>query len=259
LGRTFPLLILLLLASHAWAGDCDRAIALYNRAAGENDLAVKERCFKEAIPLCSDPEVLSRVLNNLADTYERQDRLSPALTYYKKALEAKPDLATSYFSVGDIFFRLKDYYSAAVMYGKGLRYSPEDKESCLKREQAEAKSRHHMIIYFDFDSSMIPDRYLKRLDVVGKAIKGRGDNRLREILVTGHTCSMGPSEYNRRLSLRRAQAVTRYLKDRLSKPSVVVKVVGKGEDAPLLSGMDKNARVLNRRVEIILRDKERLQ
>lgn len=77
--RTFPLFILLLLASHAWAEDCPKAIDLYNRATGEDDLAVRERCFKKAIALCSDPEVLSRVLNNLADIYERQDRLSPII------------------------------------------------------------------------------------------------------------------------------------------------------------------------------------
>ncbi|MFH1077426.1 MAG: OmpA family protein [Pseudomonadota bacterium] len=257
--RTFPLFILLLLASHAWAEDCPKAIVLYNRATVENDLAVRERCFKKAIALCSDPEVLSRVFNNLADTYERAGRLSPALTYYRNALEAKPDLATSYFSVGDIFFRLKDYYSAAVMYGKGLSYSPEDEESRKNKKVAETRARRYMIIYFDFNSFTIPDRYLKRLDVVGEVIKEYGSDSFLEIMVTGHTCSMGASEYNRQLSLRRAQAVTRYLNDRLSKPSPVVKVVGKGEDAPLLSGMDKNASVLNRRVEVILRDKENLQ
>jgi len=95
--------------------------------------------------------------------------------------------------------------------------------------------------------------------VVGGVIKEYASDSFLEISVTGHTCSMGTNEYNRRLSLRRAQAVTRYLKDRLPKPSPVVKVVGKGEDVPLLSGMDKNARVLNRRVEVILHDKERLQ
>lgn len=259
MSRIFLIFILLFLASHVWAEDCPKAIALYNRATVEDDLAVRERSFKKAIALCSDPEVLSRVLNNLADTYERAGRLSVALTYYHKALESKPDLATSYFSVGDIFFRLKDYYSAAVMYGKGLSYSPDNEESRKNKEEAESRARRYMLIYFDFDSFTIPDRYLKRLDVVGEVMKEHGSDSFLEIRVTGHTCSMGPSEHNRRLSLRRAQAVTRYLKDRLSKSSPVVKVVGKGEDAPLLPGMDKNARVLNRRVEVILRDKERLQ
>jgi len=134
LSRTFPLFILLFFASHTWAEDCHKAIALYNRAIVEDDLSVRERCFKKAIALCSDPEVLSRVFNNLADTYERTGRLSPALTYYHKAIETKPNLVTSYFSVGDIFFRLKDYYSAAVMYGKGLSYSSDDESRKDKKE-----------------------------------------------------------------------------------------------------------------------------
>ena len=254
--RTFPLLIVLLVASHAWAEDCGKAIDLYNRATGEDDLAAKELYFKKAIPLCSDPEVLSRVLNNLADTYERTNRLSLALAYYKKALEAKPDLATSYFSVGDIFFTLEDHFSAAVMYGKGLRYRPEDEESLEKKEEAEARAKRHMVIYFDFDSFTIPDRYLKRLDVVGKATKEPGSDRLEEIRVIGHTCSLGPRAYNRHLSLRRAEEVARYLKERFSMDSDVVTVFAKGEDAPLLSNVDRNARILNRRVEIKLSDKE---
>jgi tetratricopeptide (TPR) repeat protein len=176
LSRTFPLFILLLLALHAWADDCPKAIALYNRATVEDDPAVRERSFKKAIALCSDPEVLSRVFNNLADTYEKAGRFTPALTYYRKALEAKPELATSYFSVGDIFFRLKDYYSAAVMYGKGLSYSPEDEESRKDKKEAESMARRHMFIYFDFDSFTIPDRYLKRLDVVGGVIKEYGSD-----------------------------------------------------------------------------------
>ena len=140
-----------------------------------------------------------------------------------------------------------------------MSYSPEDEESRKNKKEAESRARRYMLIYFDFDSFTIPDRYLKRLDVVGEVMKEHGSDSFLEIRVTGHTCSMGASEYNRRLSLRRTQAVTRYLTDMLSKPSVLVKVVGKGEDAPLLSGMDKNACVLNRRVEVILRDKERLQ
>ena len=175
-----------------------------------------------------------------------------ALTYYKKALEAKPDLATSYFSVGDIFFRLKDYYSAAVMYEKGLKYRPEDKQSRQKKEEARARAGRYMVIYFDFDSLRIPERYLKRFDMVARTIKERRAVNLEEILVIGHTCDLGPEEYNRRLSLRRAREVAKYLKKKLSEGSVRLSVIAKGEDIPLLHGMNRNARVLNRRVEIEL-------
>ena len=70
---------------------------------------------------------------NLANAHFKAEQIGPAVFYYKKALKVKSDLATSYFSVGDIFFSLKDYHSAAVMYGKGLKYSPEDKESRQKK------------------------------------------------------------------------------------------------------------------------------
>jgi len=243
----------LLLTTPSWAENCPKAIELYNQATETQDVKAKERYFKEAIPLCSDSEILSRVYNNLADTYERTGRLSLALACYKKALETKPDLVTSYFSVGDIFFRFKDYYSAAGMYEKGLRYRPEDEESVKRREEALEKTKKHIIIYFDFDSSRIPFRYLKRLDRLCAAIKKQGIDGVEEIRVIGHSCSLGPPAYNRSLSFRRAEAVATYLKERFSADSPVLTVTGEGEDAPLLVGVDKNARTLNRRVEIRLK------
>ena len=243
----------LLLTTPSWAENCPRAIELYNQATQTQDVKAKERYFKEAILLCSDLEILSRVYNNLADTYERTGRLSLALAYYKKALEIKPDLATSYFSVGDIFFRIKDYCSAAVMYEKGLGYRPRDEESVKKREEALEKAKKYIVIYFDFDSSKIPVRYLKRLDAVYAAIKKRGIDGMEEIRVIGHACSLGARAYNKRLSFRRAEAVATYLKECFSADSRVLTVTGEGEDAPLLAGVDKNARTLNRRVEIRLK------
>ena len=251
--RIFPVLFGLLLTTPSWAENCPKAIELYNQATETLDVKAKERYFKEAIPLCSDPGILSRVYNNLADTYERTARLSLALAYYKKALETKPDLATSYFSVGDIFFRVKDYCSAAVMYEKGLGYRPEDEESVKKREEALERAKKYIIIYFDFDSSRIPFRYLKRLDALCAAIKKRGIDGVEEIRVLGHACSLGAHAYNIRLSLRRAEAVATYLKERFSVDSRVLTVTGEGEDAPLLVGVDKNARILSRRVEIRLK------
>jgi len=246
-------LVVLLLSGYVWAEDCSKAIELFNQATMAEDMEVKERGFKKAIPLCRDPEVLARVYNNLADTYERTGRLSLALAYYRKALETKPDLATAYFSVGDIFFRVKDYCSASVIYEKGLRYRSEDEESIKKREEALERARKYIIIYFDFDSFRIPFRYLKRLDAVCAAIKKRGIDGLEETRVIGHACRLGARAYNRRLSFRRAEAVAAYLKECSSADSPVLTVTGVGEDAPLLAGVDKNARTLNRRVEIRLK------
>ena len=243
------LLILLFSSLDAIAEDCKQAVELYNKGTLSKDFKKKESYFKKAIPLCSDPEILSRVYNNLADTYEKQGKLSLALKWYKKALKIKPDLSTSYFSVGDIFFKLGDYYSAYIMYGKGLRYEPDDNESFEKREMARDRFKKKMIVYFDFDSSKIPEHYKYRLDLISQAIR---NNFKRKIKVIGHTCNIGPKAYNKRLSIRRAQSVAHYLRVHLSINREVIAVIGMGEESPLLPNTDKNARVLNRRVEIIV-------
>ena len=253
--RILTSLFVLILSSNVWGEDCAKAIELFNKATMIRGLEVKEHGFKKAVPLCSDPEILSRVYNNLADTYERTGRFSLALAYYKKALETKPNLATSYFSVGDIFFKLRDYYSATVMYEKGLKYRYEDKESLERKEEAVSKMKMYMVIYFDFDSFRIPERYSKRMALVGKTIKEIGIDTLSHISVIGHSCSLGPSAYNRRLSLRRAEEAAKYFKERFSVASSVVVVTPKGEDTPLFSGVDRTAYDLNRRVEIKLRFK----
>jgi len=64
----------------------------------------------------------------------------------------------------------------------------------------------------------------------------------------------GASAYNRRLSFNRAEAVATYLKKCFSADSQVLTVTGEGEDTPLLVGIDKNTRTLNRRVEMRLKD-----
>ena len=71
--------------------------------------------------------------------------------------------------------------------------------------------------------------------------------------MTGRAGSLGGHAYNRRLSFRRAEAVARHLKERFSADAPVLTVTGEGENAPLLVGVDKNARTLNRRVEIRLK------
>ena len=71
--------------------------------------------------------------------------------------------------------------------------------------------------------------------------------------VIGHACSLGEPAYNRRLSFKRAEAVVTYMKEYLSANTLVLRVTGEGDDAPLLVGADKNARTVNRRVEIKLK------
>ena len=162
------------------------------------------------------------------------------------------DIATAYFSVGDIFFSIKDYFSAAAMYKKGLRYEPGDEMSRQRKKEAEIRSQKYMLIYFDFDSASIPPHYLSRLDVVGRILAADKPKLRLMASVIGHACHLGPSAYNRRLSLRRAKAVASHLHTKFSLNPKQIIVAAQGEDAPILSGKNKATLPLNRRVEVIV-------
>jgi outer membrane protein OmpA-like peptidoglycan-associated protein len=248
LHTLLAIMLILLAAFPATGGDCQKAVDLYNQSVDEADLCAKETLLKEAASLCSDPQILSRIYNNLADAYEKRQALSLALAFYKKALEASPDLATAWLSVGDIFFQLQDYYSAALMYEKARKYGLEDEEAQRTREESHEKARTHLVVYFDLDDATLPDRYLQRLEVLAQAVEEM--DYPVEIRITGHTCDLGSPAYNQRLSLRRAQAVGRYLTNRLDPKMTSLVIEGKGQDRPLIAGHNSHARELARRAEI---------
>ena len=73
-----------------------------------------------------------------------------------------------------------------------------------------------------------------------------------EILVVGHTDSMGRPEYNDQLSLERAETVRKLLVE-VGIQVVRMEVVGRGECDPLVTTGDEVREERNRRVEIIVR------
>lgn len=70
-----------------------------------------------------------------------------------------------------------------------------------------------------------------------------------KIKITGYTDSTGPSDFNKKLSLRRAEAVRAYLVSIGVDPSKL-EIVGEGEDKPVADNGTKEGRAKNRRVEI---------
>ena len=71
-----------------------------------------------------------------------------------------------------------------------------------------------------------------------------------KISITGYTDSKGTKEYNRELSLRRAESVEEKLIELGLPPEKVIETKGKGDSNPIASNDTEEGRTANRRIEI---------
>lgn len=107
-------------------------------------------------------------------------------------------------------------------------------------------------INFDFDSAQLrPDSE----PVLARLFAGLSGDTRSEITIEGYTSSEGSDSYNRALSERRAQAVVDDLVRRGIDASRL-RAVGKGEQEPIATNDDEAGRSLNRRVEVVCRNRE---
>lgn len=100
--------------------------------------------------------------------------------------------------------------------------------------------------FFDFDKSDIRPDSRPVLDEAGVLLR---ENKDVTISVEGHTDALGSDEYNQGLSIRRSEAVFRYLVNRGVAPERM-EVFGYGESRPLADNDTESGRAQNRRVEL---------
>lgn len=101
---------------------------------------------------------------------------------------------------------------------------------------------------FTHDSAEVRVEGQKTLEKLSRLIANMPDSR---VFIAGHTDSVGSEEYNRKLSMKRAQSVS----DLLADNGVNAKrlgVFGFGESAPIADNMMATGRQANRRIEVRL-------
>jgi len=101
-------------------------------------------------------------------------------------------------------------------------------------------------VQFDFDKAVIKAEYYPVLDAAASVLKQHGD---KQVVITGHTCSMGSEQYNQKLSERRAAAVKNYLTAKGISGSRLM-TQGAGESKPVADNATKQGRMMNRRAEL---------
>ena len=101
-------------------------------------------------------------------------------------------------------------------------------------------------IYFDFAKATFLQESYNELNKLETMLK---QNTGMQVEISGHTDSVGPAEYNKQLSQRRANAVKNFLTSK-GIDTRRIKAVGYGEDKPIASNDDNaDGREINRRVE----------
>lgn len=103
-------------------------------------------------------------------------------------------------------------------------------------------------VHFDFNKSNIRSDARPILDEAVRMLKERSEN----VVVEGHTDSVGSDAYNMKLSRRRADAVKRYLVSHGIAASRI-STEGFGKRQPVASNSTAEGRAQNRRVEIHVR------
>jgi outer membrane protein OmpA-like peptidoglycan-associated protein len=109
------------------------------------------------------------------------------------------------------------------------------------------------VVFASNQASILPAAQ-SRLNQVSEALLST--DSLRNLVVEGHTDSIGSEAYNMQLSQRRADSVRSYLISR-GYPSDMIEASGIGEIRPIASNSNPEGRSNNRRVEIIVQREAR--
>ena len=109
------------------------------------------------------------------------------------------------------------------------------------------------VIHFEFDSATLSATEKQKLKHWLGEIKNLP---IKEVTISGHTDAIGDSDYNYQLSLERARSVHEALQT-LDSNKLQWHINGYGEQRPLTHNETKDARQMNRRVEIAVDIEER--
>lgn len=105
------------------------------------------------------------------------------------------------------------------------------------------------LINFSFNSFKIEPESKPLIDEYGKALQD--DLKDAIVVIAGHTDAVGSVQYNKGLSLKRAESVRNYLIGNYKIAPERLACQGYGADIPIKPNTNEDNRAMNRRVEFI--------
>ncbi len=143
--------------------------------------------------------------------------------------------------------------ATGAVIGRQMDKQAEELEEELANAQVERVGEGIQVtfdnaILFDFNKSALKSQARTDLGELANSLQ-RYDNT--DVVIYGHTDSVGSDAYNMTLSEERAQAAAQFLMSQGIARSRIT-TIGKGEMAPVASNDTDAGRALNRRVEIAI-------
>ena len=116
----------------------------------------------------------------------------------------------------------------------------------VSRNQKESDVLDANKLKFDFNSATIKDEYNHILEKLKNYIESKN----HKISIIGYTDSKGTKEYNKELSLRRAESLEEKLIELGLSPEKIIETKGNGDNNPVASNDTEEGRAANRRIEV---------
>lgn len=147
---------------------------------------------------------------------------------------------------GDIFTYVK-LVDAGSSAKKGDRMWPGADIDALAAIGSAKQRALNALYLFNTSESKIKAEAKKELDEIVKELKTNADF---DLVINGHTDSIGNKQLNQKLSLNRADAIKAYLLKQLPELKEKIKTNGYADEMPVASNLTPEGREKNRRVEV---------
>ncbi len=115
-------------------------------------------------------------------------------------------------------------------------------------EETSKGTRIRLEELFDFGSDQVKPKYEKQIVEIGKVLSKHPD---QQVIIEGHTDSIGSHEINNRLSVSRADSVRSILEKQGVGPDQL-QTIGLGKKDPIATNDTEDGRAKNRRAELRL-------